>query len=164
MPDLGKGFAKVLSCLEFEILHNTTGISITTSDNPVICFDPHVPEADVLPYQILPPNGPIELLFPVSPTLIIRGRTGQPSLRHNVLADNRPVERINRFISRFGYRFVFATDRTHDAIIKTHADKSPVPDFASMRSQERDGLRFRWVFGPRPAKPKWVGPSSEHAA
>ena len=164
MPSLGQGFARVLSCMEFEVLHNETDISILTSDNPVICFNPHVPETDVLPYQIVPPNGPMELIFPVSPTLIVRGRAGQSSLRHNVLVDNRPVERINRFVSRFGYRFVFAADRSHDAIIETNARNSPVPDFAQMQSQKGEGVQVRWVFGTRPMKPKWVAPSGERAA
>ncbi len=60
------------------------------------------------------------LLFPISPRLVVRGRTGRPGLRHNLLVDYRPVDRVNRFISRFGYRFVFATDRTHEEIIRAN--------------------------------------------
>ena len=162
IPDLARGFGWVLSCLEFEVLHNKTDISILTSDNPVICFDPHVPEVDVLPYQIMPPHAPIELLFPISSTLIIRGRTGRANLRHNVLVDNRPVERINRFISRFGYRFIFANDQAHDAIIEAHAATSPVANFVPIRSaQGGEGLFARWVFGSRPSKPKWINPSEQ---
>jgi hypothetical protein len=31
-------------------------LSFLTSDNPVVCFDPTVPEARVAPYQVRPPT------------------------------------------------------------------------------------------------------------
>ena len=45
MPDLAKGFSIILDQLGFEVLHNKTDVSFLTSDNPVVCFDPTVPEA-----------------------------------------------------------------------------------------------------------------------
>jgi hypothetical protein len=117
MPDLAKGFSIVLDQLGFEVLHNKTGVSVLTSANPVICFDPTVPEASVLPYQVRPPLGSIELLFPIDADTVLRGHTelrrpGPRSLRHTMLNDRQAVKRINRFVARFGYRFVFSRDRT----------------------------------------------------
>lgn len=66
MPDLARGFSIVLDHLGFEVLHNKTDVSLLTSDNPVVCFDPTVPEGGVLPYQVRPPHGSIELLFPTT--------------------------------------------------------------------------------------------------
>jgi hypothetical protein len=61
-----------------------------------------------------------------------------------VLTDRQEVKRINRFTARFGYRFVFARDRTHESLIVKHASTSPVIDMLK-----------GCVFGPRPTKPKW---------
>src|SRR5580700_7785158 len=131
MPDLARGFSIVLDHLGFEVLHNKTDVSLLTSDNPVICFDPTVPEERVLPYQVRPPHGSIELLFPIDADTILRGHTelrrpGPPRLRHVPLTNRREAKRINRFVARFGYRFVFARDRTHEALIVKHASTSPV--------------------------------------
>jgi hypothetical protein len=156
IPALSQGFEKLLHCLEFEVLHNLTDVNILTSDNPVIVFNPRVPEAQVQPYQVKPPYGPVELIFPVTPHLAIRGRTGWFSLVHNVLIDTRPVERINRFVSRFGYRFVFSTDRSQDAVVAAHSATSAVARFTSRLGPTGRGMLFSdWVFGSRPLKPKW---------
>ena len=153
MPDLARGFGNLLDRLGFEVLHNKTDVSLLTSDNPVVCFDPTAPEGRVLPYQVRPPHGSIELLFPIDAETVLRGHTrlrraGPRSLRHVVLTDRQQAKRINRFIARFGYRFVFARDRSHEALILKHASTSPVIDMLN-------GRVFGWVFGPRPTKPKW---------
>jgi hypothetical protein len=48
MSDLARGFGVILDHLGFEVLHNETDVSFLTSDNPVVCFDPTVPEGRVL--------------------------------------------------------------------------------------------------------------------
>jgi hypothetical protein len=65
-------------------------------------------------------------------------------MRHAALTDRQEVKRINRFAARFGYHFVFARERSHEALVVKHASTSPVID-------KRKGC----VFGPRPSKPKW---------
>jgi len=161
MPDLAKGFSIVLDQLGFEVLHNKTGVSVLTSDNPVICFDPTVPEASVLPYQVRPPFSSIELLFPIDADTVLRGqmelrRPGPRSLRHTTLNDRQAVKRINRFVARFGYRFVFSRDRTHEALIVKHASTSPVIKTISAPTPTGGfGVLSGYVFGPRPTKPKW---------
>jgi hypothetical protein len=149
MPDLARGFSIILDQLGFEVLHNKTDVSFLTSDNPVVCFDPTVPEARVLPYQVRPPLGSIELLFPIDAETILRGHTGlrragPRSLRHVALTDRQEAKRFNRFAARFGYRFVFARDRSHEVLIVKHASTSPVINMLN-----------GCVFGPRPTKPKW---------
>jgi Protein of unknown function (DUF4238) len=149
IPHLARGFGILLNHLGFEVLHNKTDVSLVTSDNPVVCFDPTVPEGRVLPYQVRPPHGSMELLFPIDAATVLRGHTrlrraGHRSLGHAVLTDRQQAKRVNRFIVRFGYRFVFARDRSHEALIVRHASTSPVIDMVS-----------GCVFGPRPTKPKW---------
>jgi hypothetical protein len=156
MPALMKGFGHVLDCLEFEVVHNETGLSFLTSDNPVVYFDPNVREERVLPYQVRPPLGSIELLFPITPDTVLRGRTGPHALRHVTLTDRQSAKRINRFVARFGYRFVFSRDHTHKALIIKHAATSPIAQTTVVPSPPGGScLEFKCVFGARPSKPKW---------
>jgi hypothetical protein len=156
MPSLAQGFGLVLGSLKLQVLHNETGIRLLTSDNPVIYFDPTRREADMLPYQVRPPARPIELLFPIDHETVIRGTNGRPRIEHAKLTDQGRAERINRLVARFGYRFVFARDRTHAAMIAKYAKTSPV--ISTVNLTEPTGgsaMFFGWVFGQRPRKPKW---------
>jgi Protein of unknown function (DUF4238) len=156
MPALARGFAIVLDQLQFEVVHNRTDVSFLTSDNPVIYFDPTVPDAKVLPYRVAPPHGEIELLFPIDPETVVRGRTGPAGLRHVALSDHPFVRRINRFVARFGYRFVFSRDQTHEALITKHAGTSPTIRTINMLSATGEAIVPERVFGTRPTKPKWT--------
>jgi Protein of unknown function (DUF4238) len=161
MPHLAKGFGVVLDHLGFDVVHNESGISFITSDNPVVYFDPSVPEANVLPYQLRPPLDSIELFFPIDARTVLRGHTGlrrsaTQSLRHVSLTGSQEIKRINRYVARFGYRFVFAPDRTHEALIVKHASTFPViKTVAVPRPTGGTVLWNEWVFGARPTKPKW---------
>ena len=162
MPDLAKGFGIVLDHLGFEVLDNKTGVSFLTSDNPVMYFDPSVAEARVLPYQVRPPWGSIELLFPIDADTVLRGHTGlrrvgPRNLRHVTLTERHEAKRINRFVARFGYRLVFSRDRAHEALIVKHAGTSPVIETITVPSPTGKGSVAvnGCVFGPRPNKPKW---------
>ena len=59
-----------------------------------------MPEASLLPYQVRPPRGSIELLLPIDADTILRGHTGlrRPAptrgLRHVTLTDRREAKRI----------------------------------------------------------------------
>ena len=160
MGQLAIGFGVVLDHVGFEVLHNKTSVSFLTSDNPVVCFDPSVPEGSVLPYQVRPPRGSIELLFPINPDTMLRGhsalrRPGPPRLGHTKLTDRGEAKRINRFLARFGYRFVFARDRTHESLIVKYASTSPVMKMISKPKSTSEPI-MHCVFGPRPIKPKWT--------
>ena len=162
IPDLARGFGVVLGHLGFEVLHNKTDISFLTSDNPVMYFDPTVPEESVLPYRIQPPHGSIELLFPIDADTVLRGRSGLSGMRHIPITDRQETKRINRFAARFGYRFVFSRDRTHEALIVKHADKSPVLETVSVPGPTGGVLVLNGgIFGPRPIKPKWTTEMSQ---
>jgi hypothetical protein len=157
ISDLARGFSIVLGQLGLEVIHNKTDISFLTSDNPVVYFDSTVEEASLLPYQIQPPHGSIELLFPIDADTVLRGRPGPPNLRHVQLTDRQDAKRINRFVPRFGYRFVFSRDRTHEALIAKYASTSPVLKTVTKPSTTGGVLvQNECVFGPRPTKPKWT--------
>lgn len=156
MPALMRGFGHVLHWLQFEVVHNETDVSFLTSDNPVVVFDPTVREESVLPYQVRPPLGSIELLFPIDPDTVLRGRPGPHALRHVTLTDRQRAKRINRFVARFGYRFVFSRDHSHEALIIKHAGTSPISTTTVVPSPTGGSyLEFKYVFGVRPSKPKW---------
>lgn len=115
----------------------------------------------MLPYQVRPPRGSIELLFPIDADTILRGHTGlrrrgPRSLRHVTVTERREAKRIHRFVARFGYHFAFARDRTREALIVKHASTSPVIKAISVPGPTGGVLMLNeCVFGPRPIKPKW---------
>jgi hypothetical protein len=157
MPALANGFAIVLDQLEFEVIHNRTDVSFLTSDNPVVYFAPTVPDAKVLPYRVRPPHGEIELLFPIDADTVVRGRTGPAGPRYVALSDRQFAKRINRFVARFGHRFVFSRDKTHEALIIKHAGTSPITKTINMTSPTGEAFVLsECVFGTRPTKPKWT--------
>jgi hypothetical protein len=156
MPTLIRGFGQVLDSLELEVVHNETDVSFLTSDNPVVYFDPTVREERVLPYHVRPSLGSIELLFPIAPDTVLRGRTGPHGLRHVTLTDRQRAKRINRFVARFGYRFIFSRDHAHKALIIRHAGTSPIAQTTVVPSPTGGSyFEFKYVFGVRARKPKW---------
>lgn len=161
MVPMIRGVERVFSQIGIGALHNMTDIPFLTSDNPVIWFDPSVPEAEMRPYgwQI---GGSIVLLFPVTPNLMIYGhssmreRFGYHGFVGRGLSERRSVKMMNRQICRFAYKAVFAQRAGQEALIHKHADVSPV-----LRTEttpvERGEIAFhQYVFGKRERKPKWV--------
>ncbi|MFZ0267361.1 DUF4238 domain-containing protein [Caulobacter sp.] len=160
MPAVMVGFGKVLHVLGFSIIRNKTDISLLTSDNPVIYFDPSMPEATVRPYAI--ENGPpVELLFPLSPSLLLIGHSdwagpkGHTYLRFVTCSDKQIIRRANRFIARFGYNSVFSPDRSSDKLIAKWAHESPISKTVTFPTSDGEITVSQTVFGQRPTKPKW---------
>jgi len=158
IPSLLRRFSRVWDSLEFDVLHNETDIAFIASDNPVIYFDPTVPDDRLVPYVVRPPFGPIELVFPIASNTAILARTSRPSvLRHRRLSSGQTVKRINRLIARFGYRFVFSRDSRHGSLIVKHASTSPIPTFETRPAPTGLVVTATWGFGPRPKKIRWTG-------
>ena len=162
MVPMVKGFARLWEFCGLEVIHNTTSEPFATSDNPVIVFDPDVAEARILPYTVRPPRGRVELLLPISPTVLLRGSTELPVIRpgdrprHVEMRSRAAVCRMNRFAARFGYRFVFANHSGLQALVAKHAALSPTIRFDVVPDLDDGEFNFmQMVFGPRPQKPKW---------
>jgi hypothetical protein len=108
MPYVIQGTGEVFGRIGIGALHNKTTIPFLTSDNPVVWFDPSVQESDLQPY-VLKPEGPIVLLFPVSPSLVIYGYTSilaqfvSEGFGIADLSDVGFLEMINRQVCRFSY-------------------------------------------------------------
>lgn len=160
MPSVLCAFGQILSVIGFSIVRNGTSVPFLTSDNPVLYFDPTVPEARMRPYAV--ENGPIvELLFPLSPNLMLVGRSEWANpISHQVLAhitwnDQSDVERANRLVVRFGYHAVFASNRMHDELIARWAAESPVTRTVSVPTPDGELTITQTCFGPRPKKPRW---------
>lgn len=149
----------VFDRVTIRVVHNVSGISLLTSDNPVVWLDPGVPDSRMRPYA-LRRGGPAVFLFPVTPRLILYGDSHSDDFGWNhVTLDSRAiVKRFNQWICRFGYESVFGCDRSHDALVPKHADKSPI--MTVMESPMADGsvaATSCWEFGQRRRKPKWSG-------
>ena len=158
LPIVGRLLDQVGICA----LHNATDIPFLTSDNPVIWFDPSVPDEEMQPYGIRP-GGPIVLLFPVTPNLLIYGDTSMREqftahgLWYSELSEHQMVATMNRHICRFAYKAVFAQKPDQESLIREHAHESPVLQTDIAPTKDGELILHRHVFGKRKNKPKWAG-------
>lgn len=158
MAESLKVIGEFLATLSYDVLHNDSDVMFFTSDNPVIYFDPNVPDRQMRPYTVRPTHGPTELLFPVSPRMVLRGRNRpiRSDIAHKQVGESRIVTRINRLIARFAYRTIFANCDESATIIEQNAALSPVPRFEHIPTHGGGYLAHgQFVFGVRPSKPKW---------
>ncbi len=159
MTDLAKGVGQVIDALSYQILHNETDDQFLTSDCPVCYFDPLVSERIVKPYTVSPPYGAIELIFPISSKLMLRGYTLFSSRDFSHLDLRRPdeVRRYNRIVAKFGYRMILTGSYSHFALFSEYHESSPVLKTSVHKGERGEMLVFEHVFGKRPRKPKWMG-------
>jgi uncharacterized protein DUF4238 len=162
MVDVLRGMTKVLGRIGIGALHNTTGVPFLTSDNPVIWFDPAASEGDMRPYTIRD-DGPIAMLFPVSPNMIIYGhssmhdRFARGGFGYGELSEPSVVERMNAQVCRFAYEAVFASVETFADLVEQYANISPVIRIQTVPTKDGDLILSRYVWGQRSQKPKWRG-------
>lgn len=161
MVPVAQGIGQVFNRIGFGALHNKTEIPFLTSDNPVILFDPSIKDSDLQPY-VLRPDGPIVLLFPVSPSLVIYGDSPMrdqfvsEGLGIADLSDTNLVEAINRQVCRFGYQAIFAQKAGQEPLVQEYAALSPVIRFDKITTGKGEIVKFQMVFEKRERKPKWV--------
>ena len=161
MPHLIEGIGQVFSRIGLGALHNKTTVPFLTSDNPVVWFDPSVLETDLKPY-VLRLGGPLVLLFPVSPFLLLYGHTSileqfaSSGLRHADLVEADFVEMINRQVCRFGYEAIFSRSAEQEQLIREQAAMSPTVCFERISTSKGEAVTFQMIFGKRECKPKWV--------
>lgn len=142
------------------VFHNETETPFLTSDNPVIYFDPSIPEERMCPYA-LRPGGPIMLLFPVTPNLMIfgasflRDRFVSIGIEHVDLVNRQFVKQCNREICRYAYETVFAQKRGQEALIQKYAAVSPVVETSERPNKDGNILFGQLIFGKRKRKPAW---------
>jgi Protein of unknown function (DUF4238) len=160
MPALLQGLSRLLDMIGLQIVHNDTGVDFITSDNPVVWFDPAVPEDQMQPYRVDRSLERVELLFPMTPRLLLRGHSsmrGSRSLKHVRLRATSEVKRINRHTARFGYRFVFSNSDSYGVLVKKYAAMSPTIRMQSIPGSAGEFLFSEGVFAPRVPKMKWEG-------
>jgi hypothetical protein len=162
MATLAKGFAAVANVIGLEVLHLPDGETLITSDNPVIYFDPDIPEHSLLPYTVRPPRGAVELLFPISPSMVVRGHTGtkyrfgRDGVLHRDITSREYIKRINRLVARFGYQLLIAQSSDHSPLVLKYADLSPVIETRVLDGNGGKLMISQSVFGTRRSKPRWV--------
>lgn len=160
MADLVRGFERIVDSCVFEVLHNETSADFITSDNPVAVFDPSVAESQMQPYQLRPDLQAIELLFPLTSRLMLRGVAGvrfAAGVRHLRLTSDQDAKRINRISAKFGYRLIFAGSLDFEILARKYANISPVSKFERWREDNGCVTKRTFVWGARPTKPKWSG-------
>jgi hypothetical protein len=161
MIDMIKGVGQVFDRIGIRAIQNMTEIPFLTSDNPVIWFDPSVPEDEMKPYA-LQAEGPVAFLFPVSPDIMIYGCSSDreafayDGLDYAELSEPSLVEMMNRQVSRFAYKAVFSKKTGQEALIKEYADKSPILKTEVISTEKGKFVLHHNIFGKREDKIKWV--------
>ena len=162
MPVMMQALAMVFDRVEFEVVHNETPDDFVTSDNPVAYFDPDQPEDVMRPFDLRRDAGRVESLCPITPRLLIRGRSELPILRPGVrmlhvrATSGSEVRRVNRMTARFAYRFVFVANTGLEAFVARYAALSPGIAFDTAEAADGELSIIRMVFPPRAPKPKWA--------
>ncbi len=160
IPDALKAVGLVLDLLGLHVIENETAVPFLTSDNPVIWYDPSLPEGVRQPYRV-DPRGHIELCFPLSPTRLLYGSTGmrdtyrEKGVTYSRVTTARVVKGINRSICRFGYEAVYAREPGQEAVIVAHAGTSPVVQTNTVPSIRGAYIFSGMVFGKRRSKARW---------
>lgn len=155
-----RGMAKLVEKIGIGALHNSTDVPFLTSDNPVIWFDPSVSKAELRPYAIRI-DGPITLLFPVSPDLLIYGHSSMRDqfavhgFGYGDLSARSTVEEMNALVCQFAYEAVFASVDTFTDLVAKYADKSPVVRTQAAPTKDGQFILSQYVWGKRTRKPKW---------
>lgn len=161
MPSILQSTNSVIMGLGFEILHNQTSTPFITSDNPVCFYDPRLPEAQRLPYNLDRKPVRAELQFPIDSWTMLRGKTALKVHQRSrapfsrTITDERVVRQLNRCTARYAYRISFARDRSSESTIARFADSSPVLNSKWLRIEGGDLFWMQTCFGPRPTLPKW---------
>lgn len=152
---------RIYSEIGLGALRNKTNTPFLTSDNPVIWFDSSVPEIEMRPY-VWRQGTPLVFIFPVAPDLMIYGHSSMrkqfasDGFRYADLSDSKSAEMMNRQICRFAYEAVFAQLEGQEALIREHANLSPVLQISRLLGEQGETLFLSSVFGPRKRKPKWT--------
>ena len=161
MADFAKGVTEIISAVGFRIVENKTAEGFITSDNPVVYFDPTVPQNLMQPYTISRDRMDIEFMFPITPRLMLWGHSqlrpmsGHHAAPHHELTDKQFVRRANVCAARFANRMIFSNELRHQSLIEKYADRSPVLAVTHLDSNGRRGIFAQSVFGKRAPKPKW---------
>lgn len=162
MVRIVKAMGRILHRLGLVVVHNQTDRHFITSDNPVIYFDPTASDDELLPYA-LKPNGPIELMMPIAPKLMLLGTTddkqrfAKEGIEYREISCAEAISRINEKIARFAYEVIFAGEKPDENMICKHADQSPVLRVSHLPLANGLGIHFQSVFGQRTKLPKWRG-------
>lgn len=161
MVGILKGMGELYSVLGFTAVHNSTQRPFLSSDNPVVWFDPSKPFNEQQPYTVNLNEGPVHLIFPVSPTLVLIGATeyadtyAQRGLLHTDAPSEDWVEVVNAQICRFAYEAVIASSAEQEDLIMSFTNISPVNQATTIQVDKGTTTIHQMVFGARVTKPKW---------
>lgn len=162
MAEIIRATGKVLHRLGLGILHNKTDVAFVTSDNPVVYFDPAVPDHELLPYT-LQPDGAVVVLMPISPTLMLFGaswdkeRFAYEGLLAADIDNVETVHLLNQNVIRFAYKAIFSRNPVDPELISRYAATSPVTKAEHVTKDGKPAIWFSHMFGARETKPKWKG-------
>lgn len=168
MASMMSGFAEIADAIGLEIIENKTNIPFISSDNPLVIYDPAISESALRPYEIPPFQKRIELLLPISPQLLLLGRSSTKEkfshvgLEYGVCGNRKQIMHWNRMIARYGYRMLFAHNLSSIPLFKKYSSTSPVMNPTHLDDGNGGhAVHFEYKFGKRKSKPKWDATSPQ---
>ena len=162
MSKIAEGLTKLLQMLGLAIIRNQTGTSFFTSDNPIIWFDPSVPENKMRPHTVSP-EGPVLFFFPLARDLAILGSSEakdfseELGLYEGQQATPDFVNTMNRLVAKFSYQAFYSDSDEYSDLAVEFSSTSPTIEFENYPTQDGTLRFYRRVFGPRRKPHKWSG-------
>lgn len=151
---------RVFPKLSFSVVRNETSLPFITSDNPVAWFVPYKNESRVAPYEMLP-GAPLELLFPITPHLMLVGlstfRLARNALHFAKVAKVGQVKRMNRLVAKFAYEALFCLDSSSSTLVRKYSDIVPTLHTTEFSGQKSSMFKLHMEFAPRRRKVRWRG-------
>ncbi len=157
MADIAKGFALVVSAIQFHFIRNSTPVDFNCSDNPVVYF-PHGQEPTTCePYQFRPIR-PFEFIFPITNRCCLYHNSQYPIRAQQIAVtetnDSNLVGRINKFIGAFADRYLVSSKELNGSELPV---MNLCPRLTEHRYPEERGtfLCFQYEMGEPLRLPKW---------
>ncbi len=157
MADIAKGFALVVSAIQFHFVKNCTPVDFNRSDNPVVYF-PHGQQPTACePYQFRPMR-PFEFIFPITKRYCLYHNSQYPIRAQQIAVtetnDSNLVGRINKFIGAFADRFLVSSKELNRSELPV---MNLCPRLTVHKYPEERGtfLNFQYEMGEPLQLPKW---------
>jgi hypothetical protein len=157
MPEIAKGFSRVVSALQLHFVRNSISVDFISSDNPIVYFPAGQQPQGCKPYQFRPQQ-PFEFIFPITKHYCLFHNSLNPIQAQQIVTtetkDVAFVKRVNGFVSAFADRYIVSSRELDEAEIPV-VNRCPRP--VAYKYPQPDGtfLFLQYEMGEPLRLPKW---------
>ena len=157
MADVAKGFARVVSQLQFHFVTNHTATDFSSSDNPIVYFPADQSVVDCDPYQFRP-GRPFEFIFPITKRHCLYHNSLSPIATQQIVVTETNnlgfVKRVNDFVGAFADRYVVSSKEL-TGLEKPIGNLCPRPRAYRLPKSRGTILILTYIMGEPLRLPKW---------